>query len=82
MMDKTTIRLTQPINSNGCQLSELSLRRPRVRDRLAVERTTGNQAEKEILFIANLCEVAPEDIEELDMADYAKIQTVLSDFLS
>ncbi|TQV72732.1 phage tail assembly protein [Exilibacterium tricleocarpae] len=74
--------LTYPIDSNGGRLEELTMRRPKVRDRLAAEKIQGNQADKEVRFIANLCEVAPEEIEELDMADYARIQAVLSDFLS
>jgi len=82
MDDKTTITLMYPINSSGSQLNELCMRRPKVRDRLVAEKAPGNQADKEVRFIANLCEVTPEDIEELDMADYTKIQTALSDFLS
>jgi len=77
-----TIPLTYPIQINGLEITELQMRRPKVRDRLAVEKMTGGVAEKEIRFIANLCEIAPGDVEELDMADYARLQETLANFLS
>jgi len=81
-MDGVTIKLAYPINISGRSLDEISLRRPKVRDRLASERQSGNEAEKEIRFIANLCELAPDEIEELDMADYVRVQEALAGFFS
>lgn len=81
-MDTTSVKLTHPIQINGRQIAELQLRRPKVKDRLAVEKMNGAEAEKEVRFIANLCEVAPNEIEELDMSDYAKVQDALAGFLS
>jgi hypothetical protein len=75
------ITLTHPIQYNGILLTEISLRRPKVRDRLVVDRMTVSDAEKEILLIANLAEVSREAIEEIDLADYANIQKVLQSFL-
>ena len=40
-----------------------------------------SQAEREVLLIANLCEVAPGDIEQLDMSDYKKLQEAFGAFL-
>lgn len=75
------VRLTQPVIVDGETLQEISLRRPKVRDRLAVERMGNSDAEKEVALIANLAELPPSSIEELDLADYAKVQGVLQDFL-
>jgi hypothetical protein len=75
------IILTHPIQYNGILLKEISLRRPKVRDRLVVDRMTVSDAEKEILLIANLAEISREAIEEIDLADYANIQKVLQHFL-
>ena len=75
------IKLIEPITVNGTTYENLRIRRPKVRDRLAVERMKKSEAEKEIFMIANLAEVEPEVIEELDLADYAKIQGVFADFL-
>jgi len=67
---------------NNPAADKLTMRRPKVRDMLAAEKAKGNDAEKEILLFANLCEVAPADIEALDMADYQQLQKVYKDFLS
>lgn len=76
------VELKYPINVHGTEISALSLRRPTVRDRLLSEKTSGTESDKEVRFIANLCELAPDDIEKLDMADYVKVQEVLAGFLS
>jgi hypothetical protein len=75
------IILAHPIQYNGVWLKDISLRRPKVRDRLVVDRMTVSDAEKEILLIANLAEISREAIEEIDLADYANIQKVLQSFL-
>lgn len=76
------IKLNEPIKIDGIITSELTLRRPKVRDRLAVERMGTNDAEKEVALIANLADIPREAVEEIDLADYAKIQEVLQGFLS
>jgi hypothetical protein len=76
-----TIKLDHPIQINGVALKEIFMRRPKVRDRLIVDKMTASDAEKEILLIANLAEISREAIEEIDLADYAKIQKVLQSFL-
>ncbi len=76
------IKLTEPIKIDGTLVSELTLRRPKIRDRLAVERMGNSDAEKEGALIANLASISREAVEELDLADYSKIQEVLQGFLS
>jgi hypothetical protein len=75
------IKLIEPIKIDGVNISELTLRRPKVRDRLAVERLGTNDAEKEVALIANLADIPKDAVEELDLADYAKIQEALQGFL-
>lgn len=75
------IKLIEPIKIDGVSIFELTLRRPKVRDRLAVERSGNNDAEKEVALIANLAGIPKEAVEELDLADYAKIQEALQGFL-
>jgi hypothetical protein len=77
-----TVKLLHPIQYNGVSLKEISLRRPKVRDRLIVDRMTVSDAEKEIILISNLAEISREAIEEIDLADYANIQKVLQNFLA
>ena len=68
------IKLLHPVVSDGTELRVLSLRRPKVRDVLLAAKIGGTDEEKEIRVLANLCEVAPDVVEELDMADYKKLQ--------
>ena len=75
------IKLNEPIKIDGVSILELTLRRPKVRDRLAVERLGTNDAEKEVALIANLADIPKDAVEELDLADYAKIQEALQGFL-
>lgn len=75
-----TIKLQDPITIDNVTYDELNIRRPKVRDRLAVERMKKTDAEKEIAMIANLAEVDIRVIEELDLADYGKILQSFADF--
>ncbi|HQT03423.1 MAG TPA: phage tail assembly protein [Thiotrichales bacterium] len=76
------ITLTYPIEHDGLPIKDIALRRPTVGDHLSVQKMTASDAEKEIRLIANLSELPPEVIYQLDMKDYAAIQKVLGDFLS
>ncbi|MDX5487747.1 MAG: phage tail assembly protein [Wolbachia endosymbiont of Andrena praecox] len=78
----TTVKLDNPITVDGISVSELTIRRPKVRDYLAIERLNGSDLSKEVTLTANLTSAAKESIEELDIADYVKVQEVLKDFFS
>lgn len=71
-----------PVDVAGQKYTELHIRRPKVRDHLVAERGSGGNAEKEVKLLANLCEVSPAVIEELDAADYQELQGVYGGFLS
>ncbi|XGA08896.1 MAG: phage tail assembly protein [Wolbachia endosymbiont of Xenopsylla cheopis] len=75
-----TILLNEPITANGSVISELTLRRPKVRDYLAIDRLDGSDLAREVALTANLASVTKETIEELDIVDYVKIQEVLRGF--
>lgn len=74
-----TIELLFPLETG---ISKLTMRRPKVRDIRAASKVEGGDVEVEIAMFANLCEVAPEDINNMDMADYGAIQKVYKSFLS
>lgn len=74
-----TIELLFPLETG---ISKLTMRRPKVRDIRAASQVGGGDVEVEIAMFANLCEVAPEDINNMDMADYGAIQKVYKSFLS
>jgi hypothetical protein len=81
-MSKVKIELTHSIEIDGEKVGVIQLRRPKVRDMLSVEKSVDNDAEKEIQLFSNLSELSPDNLLELDMADYAKLQKAYQDFLS
>ena len=82
MSETSTVKLNYGIEIDGVSINQLSLRRPKVRDMLGVESSKITDAEKEINLFANLCEVTPQALMELDMSDYAKLQKAYQNFLS
>lgn len=79
-MEDATIQLAYPVQAEGRELTQLRLRRPKVRDELAAQRPGGSDAERELRLLANLCEVAPATLEDLDMADYLRLQEAYKGF--
>ncbi|MBF0445094.1 MAG: phage tail assembly protein [Magnetococcales bacterium] len=79
--DKNSINLEYPIVVHGVELKSLTMRRPKVRDQLAVE-TAGVESERELTLFANLCDQTPETIKDLDLKDYAALQKLFTGFLS
>jgi Phage tail assembly chaperone proteins, E, or 41 or 14 len=78
-----TIKLTYPIELSGATHEELTMRRSKIKDRLAVAKIkSASDEEKEIRLFANLCEVEPKVIEELDESDYANLQKIYLGFFN
>ena len=78
--DGATITLRYPVMHEGETISSLTMRRPRLRDLLAADRLQGTDAAKEVRIFASLCEVAPDALEEMDLADYAALQSAYRRF--
>ena len=81
-MSGTTITLQYPVTVDGAEVTTLTMRRPKARDLRDAQRGGGMPADSEIRLFANLCEVTPATIEDLDMADYLRMQKVYEGFLS
>lgn len=82
-MDKrptAKIALDFPITISGVEVKHLVMRRPKVRDEMAFAKSKGDDADKALNLMASLCEVAPDDLLELDSADFAKLEEQLVDF--
>jgi hypothetical protein len=60
---------------------EIEVREPLVRDMLAVKQYKDPE-EKETRLVGNLTNLSPEEIGAIPMREFAKIQKVLSGFLS
>lgn len=79
--EKVTISLKRPITVSGVKTSSIVMRRPKVRDQIAAQDVVGNDAEKESRFIGNLCGLAPEEIADVDLFDFRKLQQQVSVFV-
>ncbi len=70
-----TVKLKYPISVDNTNYDNLTMRRSKVKDRLAVSNMkNATDEEKEIRLFSNLCEVSPAVIEELDEVDYSNLQ--------
>ena len=79
---KTDFTLDYPVARVGLPaLTTLSLRRPKVRDLRALQSGAGSDADRSLRMIANLAEVEPDVIDELDPVDMAKINAWLEPIL-
>lgn len=76
-----TIELSRPFEVSGVKLSVISMREPTVGDQLAQDAMKGGDAAKEITTMANLCEIAPDDIKRLPMRDYKRVQAAFLGFI-
>ena len=78
-----TIELKYPVEATGETITNLTMRRSKIKDRLLVAKMkTASDEEKEIRLFANLCEIEPKVIEELDEADYSNLQKVYLGFFN
>ena len=81
-MEKKTVKLRYPLTVDGAAVEELAMRRPLVRDMRAAQRAGDGRAGAEVALFANLCEIAPEAIDGMDLGDYHRLQGVYEGFLS
>lgn len=75
------IELAKPMDLDGADVGELTMREPTVEDQLSIDKIKGGEAEKEMHLFANLCEVTPQDLRKLTLRDYRKVQEAFRSFL-
>lgn len=76
----TTITLREPVEINGAKVGVLKLRRPKVRDLEAIDKIQGETA-KTVMLVANLAEWTPDQVRELDAADFAAASKAVAEML-
>lgn len=74
------IVLDFPITFDGETVSKLIMRRPKVKDSKVAAAQPGDDSEKGIFMIARLCGQPPEFFEELDLADFDKVEKQFNSF--
>ena len=76
----TKITLKKPIEVDGAQVKTLTMREPFVEDQLIAQDAAKGESRQEVALFANLCEVTPEDIGKLTLADYVKLREIYDGF--
>lgn len=80
-MTRETITLQYPVTIDGEEITELRLRRPKMRDMKRIQKHK-DDLEKSIHLIADLAEQTPALIEELDAADFAAVSELVGNFMA
>jgi len=80
-VDKHTIALHFPVEVGGQTFSELAFRRPKVRDLRKLRSGKGSDEDRALALLADLAEVDPNVIDELDPDDLAQINHWLEPIL-
>lgn len=76
-----TITLRHPVEVLGQKIDSLVLRRPKARDLVKLEDAKGSNSRRTFNLIADLANVAPEVVLELDPEDLAQINDWLEPIL-
>ena len=81
-MSTTTIDLKYPLHIDGTQIGRIALRRPQVRDIMAVK-DLGSQADQELELLSLLSEphLTRQHVLTLDLQDYRVLQGVLAQLM-
>jgi len=76
-----TVTYENPVKIGGKEVTEVTIRRPFVRDMVAVGNIK-NDLERDVRLIANLTDHTYDEIAALEWREYAPLQEKLADFLS
>lgn len=74
------ITLMRGIDVDGAKVTALRMREPTVADQETAVNMDGEPATLEIFYLANLCEVSPDQIRKLSVRDFKRIQEAYAVF--
>ena len=77
-----TIKLDYPVKANGATVSELNIRRPTVADLRRMNMKVKDEMGQSIALLSDLAEITPDTVEAMDVADFKRVNEVVSGFLS
>lgn len=75
------IALASPATIAGVQTDAVRMREPLLRDQLVMSSAKGTDAEREVMLIANLCEIAPDDLKAMTLRNYTRLQKAFLGFI-
>lgn len=79
-MSTETLTLQYPVTYKGEEVTTLTFRRPKIRDMKKAEKIK-DDLDKSIAMMADLAEVEPKMIEELDTVDFEAASQIIADFM-
>ena len=84
MSNTARVKLVRPIRVEERMITEVAIRRPKVRDLRAMEKMRepgATELDQGIAMAAALCDLPLDAMDEMDAADFAAISEVLGGFL-
>ena len=84
MTDTARVKLVRPFKVEERMITEVNIRRPKVRDLRALERIRepgSTELDQGIAMAAALCDLPMDAMDEMDATDFAAISEVLGGFL-
>ncbi|MFN4140242.1 phage tail assembly protein [Aestuariivirga sp.] len=84
MTDTARVKLVRPFRVEERMITEVTIRRPKVRDLRALEKVREpgvTELDQSIAMTATLCDLSTEAMDEMDAADFAAVSVVLGSFL-
>lgn len=79
---KATITLSRPLSINGTKVPKVTMREPTVRDEMLARKTAGtDSADNESTLLANLCGLLTDDLQNMSLKDYRRLQEAFLGFL-
>jgi len=79
-MKDITIYLREPLKANGTVLTELTMRMPFVKDKLAAQKLAKDDADSEVNLMAILTGLAPDDMPSMPLPDYVQLTEAYNSF--
>lgn len=77
---KADVTLSRPLEISGAKVSVITMREPTVADQIAAEQL-GTGAEADVQYMANLCQITPDDVRRLPLRDFKRLQKAFSFFI-
>lgn len=74
------ITLLRGIDVDGAKVTALRMREPTVADQETAVSMEGSNATMEIIYLANLCEITPDQIRKLSVRDFKRMQEAYAVF--
>ena len=79
---KAIVTLSTPVKIDGTAVTRLTMREPTVRDEMLARKTAdGDGANNEIILLANLCGLSEEDMRNVTLRNYRRLQEAFLGFL-